>query len=1734
MAATDKTNAWPDLSIYGVELLVFKTPDGRQLLTIYGDVTKIDYFRERLADQLGFKTTRSGYMSRTDLKITKQQLERVFPRVPVAMRSVGEIVRSTTSKVTKPGEQPKERINPKVIASAPIGYNHLGQEVLDGENGRFIRDGDAIRLEEDTLTPADFLRGVDADSVALCADGFVRSISERGIIYRPDDIRKFAAHILGVAVDQFHPRLREVQEAIEAAAVRSLSAAHTAPNDAAFHNALALYEAAPSLIFRTSSSIELQQYSTPLPMAVIVQRLLGEVAGKTVVEPAIGNGSLVSLLASSGANVVGYDLDPARVDAVKRLYPEADIRHGNSLQSNIPECDFVVANPPFGGLDKPINMDGMRVTRIDHQMLLSALKARKDDGRAVFIIGADKMIDSQMHKVVGGSRYLFNWLADNYDVEAVTTVDGGLYSGQGAGYPVRIVVVGKRGKEFAHKQVPDELPVIRSYEELTEWADGILAKRAADAEIKAKPPAPEPVVEKAEKQTLSENHYQAPYITHSRLGESSTMIPRNMLGAQSAAFANLQQRLQETHGEFGEEVDFDAYVADSVGIAPEELGKYFSPEQSDLLAMGISQLNKGRGIIVGDETGIGKGRTLAGFVRWAQKQEKPIVFSSEKGNLFSDFYRDLIDTGADVGLKPMILNDGVVVFDTNFKKLHVSTARSVVQSLITKDESPATVGYNGTLSTYSQFNKDKAKSPKSGWLNKLCEGALVILDESHNAAGDSNIGRNITSAIEKAAAVVYSSATFAKKADNMGVYAKVFPESVDTNSLPETLKKGGEPLLEVLSAALCEDGVLMRREHDLSTLDVTTEHPSPERLKLNRAYADKFAEIVSKMSYYSGDCDSVISSRQREIKKEAAKLPEEVRKGSRMGVTSTNFGSRLYNLQQQFLLAIKTPDAIEQALKALEEGRKPVIMTETTQEALLRDFLISERTADLEDGLEDVESGDEQAAKELEAKVAAAQAAYLGEEGLTLDEPITFRDVLRRTLARLHTVVERDRYGEATRKNVWDLVKDKDQADALQAAITEMELMISEFPDLPVSPLDVIREALEAKGYSCREISGRSLGVTTRQDGTMALVSRDDSKHRVRTNYDFNNGKVDAVILTTAGSTGLSLHSLPPTERNPNLDPRQRDYIELKIPNNVATRKQGFGRVNRKGQVSAPKIRTLSSGLPAEQRVMAMQNAKLRKMSSSTTGSRENVAEDREVLDVINPIGNEVCRRYLENNPGLAAILGIEASELEAGNESHSEDDAYFANRVFSRIGLLTCAAQDKVLEEVTQEFREVVREMEARGESPFKLKELDLKATVVGRKLFDGVEEETYASVFDKPVYLTTIEYRKTVEPMSMEEISRRAEESLEEMIADKRSIEPKDPKESYWYAQNFVAPWIVIARKNVSALQEQALAGVRDKFETIEEALRSTEHNPIKAIEARFEMMQGVLSRVLPGGVVRIVDKIEGEKICVITSLTPPAPNKEHYLGQWEIKMVPIGDSKPLSFSLKMIAEMEPDHTRFKGNILFSKGSHEAVSSAVSSFGTKKKEIIFRRQVLDGNLFRAAQMAAERNLGDTVIYTQEDGSRHSAVLTRAALSLEDLMTMPVKLPNMRVATELLLSGNKNTVLSNFSLGNEGDVENAVTVRIMDDGQAMIQVPGSKSRGGNIYLDNDLREVVGDFSGGRTWMRASFRKKDLEEALNIMNKRLKVSFFVPHQLRERVEYITTKFNAERRGDDEAPVAKAA
>jgi len=55
---------------------------------------------------------------------------------------------------------------------------------------------------------------------------------------------------------------------------------------------------------------------------------------------------------------------------------------------------------------------------------------------------------------------------------------------------------------------------------------------------------------------------------------------------------------------------------------------------------------RGQALIVGDQTGIGKGRIAAAMVRYGRTQGMRPIFITEKPNLFSDLYRDLKAIGA--------------------------------------------------------------------------------------------------------------------------------------------------------------------------------------------------------------------------------------------------------------------------------------------------------------------------------------------------------------------------------------------------------------------------------------------------------------------------------------------------------------------------------------------------------------------------------------------------------------------------------------------------------------------------------------------------------------------------------------------------------------------------------------------------------------------------------------------------------------------------------------------------------------------------------------------------------------------------------------------------------------------------------------------------------------------------------------------------------------------------------
>lgn len=1624
---------WIELSEYGAKLSVLRFPDARTRVVLTGIKEGSDHWR--WAESCGYRASPNRLALFTD--DTRVNFTKFMAQFPLAKRV--RLPRNHIVRIVSPSGQRAAKAEVELKSARTLGLNHLGQSVYESAAGRYVQPAEGNRpISEREAHPSVFIRGNSIEDLALCADGFVEEMV-RGETMRADDLRRFAGVVYGLpgAMPVGDVRLRSVQEAIEAAMQRRLEKAASIADHEAFRWAVALTERQPPFIYRTSSSVENQQYSTVLPLAVAVQRMAGNTSGKRVLEPTIGNASLVSIL-PAGTEICGYEIDPMRVSAASSLRDDLVVHHGDFTKILPGETvfDVVVSNPPFGGLFPNEEIEGLRVSRLDHLILMRSLQMRSDEGRSVYIIGADRenLVDKNAGKVSGGSKNLFNWLADHYELEGVAEVDGRLYEKQGAGYPVRLVVVGRRRTEeeaaaalkTKSHRLGESVPVLRCWDEV--WAFAEAHSPVAQAAIEAEFQPAESVVEGVAVQR-TDNDYQTPYVASSKIAEPTAMIPRNIQAPVSIALDALEME----HG------SVDEYVAEALQMSVAELAEAFSnsPEQVDAIALAIASVNDEKGFITGDQTGFGKGRILAAMARYAALQKRHIVFLTEKPNLFSDLWRDISDICVDRDPKqlftPLILNDGESIRDDRNRIVFPSTKKEVVKRLLDSNVHPEEEGYTITFATYSQFNRELAKSAKAGWLGRAASGSLLLLDESHNGAGNSNTAINIAAAVEKAWGCVYSSATYAKNAKNMAAYSKVFPDTISTSELPEVLEAGGEALLEILSANLAEDGRYIRREHDLSNLVFETVQDR-KYFERNKDLSNRLSEILLAMSTMSGDVERMCNKLNKELQAKLKKLGTEQKKGRRMGVSSVNFGSRLYNILRQFQLAIKVDVAVDTAIAALNAGQKPVIGTEQTMEALLTETLFAN------DEFDEVEEIGE------EVKI----------DDVTVIPKLTFRDVLYRVLNKIDTIIERNDYGSVTRTTALAKAESKEEAEAWARAKSYIERMIDKFPELPVSPLDTIREKIEAAGYSCAEISGRKFLVHSTASGDLSVTTRPDD--RLKTIHDFNNGLIDAVILTRAGCTGNSLHASEKFD-----DQRQRVFIELQIANNVAERMQFWGRVNRRGQVCSPMIRTLSSGLPSEMRILAMQNAKLRKLSANTSSNRENAAESKDIPDILNPLGNQVVFRFLESNPTIAERLGIRLDEED------ELDDLYFVNKLTGRIALLPYDEQENALDLISTEFTTTLEALDRAGENPFKLKENEWGARVVARELFDGAEN-AHASVFERPVYLTTLEWEEDVVPMRWEDVDKAVALSIESLLRDGRVALAKEKVNGYGLVDltGVIEEINACYNKTIDEVLPNVL-NEKKGIKTFHDAMRAEGPNAVKSAVERRNFLTEAINRLVPGRMVTFINAESAEQTGMVVDLRlPEDPRFQHLLGKYDVLIAVPGEKRPQHHTVYSLQKNGlPSCVRIRSQDDIKRQFDEAPTGKLTR----------QRTVLDGNLFRAAQIAVQMNLGRSGIYVDEHGQRQRAIIVRPGIEAATIKEAPPRIPYEEMAIELL----RRIPRLGLSTSSSSVPGSGAVIRGLDAActSFILIAPGSKQTGGKFFLDKELVGIVGEFSGNRTQMSA-------------------------------------------------------
>ncbi|MGQ1786363.1 strawberry notch C-terminal domain-containing protein [Saccharicrinis sp. GN24d3] len=770
------------------------------------------------------------------------------------------------------------------------------------------------------------------------------------------------------------------------------------------------------------------------------------------------------------------------------------------------------------------------------------------------------------------------------------------------------------------------------------------------------------------------------------------------------------------------------YVATKLDYTDEQLVKSLAAEQVDSVALAIFNIEeKEQGIIIGDQTGIGKGRQAAAMIRYGIKNGMKPIFLSEKPNLFSDIYRDMVD----------ILSEEYVPFIVNAResKTHIKdkNGTTIYQAPVKADQDKILKSqklgkeYDYVCATYSQFNQPKKKPLKPGFLAAMAKGNLIILDEAHNSSGSSQTGEFMRSVLWQTKGVVFLSATYAKRPDNMPIYAMktaIREASLTNEGLIDAILNGGVALQEVLSSQLVLEGQLIRRERSFEGVEVN--YMNLDSLsKEHERMADKVTDIIRDIIEFQelhitpiiSEMDSIAAATGAEI---------EARKGTkRAGVDNMPYFSKVFNIINQMLFAIKAESVANHAIKMMKQGYKPIVAFSSTMGSFLEDM----------GGVNDTINAD-------------------------------FSTVLEKGLNSVLRYTERDIDG-STIKHELDIASL--DADAQSDYYTILDKIENAATGILISPIDLIVQKIEQAGFTVGEVTGRKLALryskhTLGNVDTIASTALIEKRKKESTNdlfREFNNNELDALLINQSGSTGASAHAVP-TDKVPESEVKKRVMIILQAELDINTEIQKRGRINRTGQIYKPRYDYLISTIPAEQRLMMMLQKKLKSLDANTTSNQKSSEKQLKTDDFLNKYGDKVVKLYLIENPKLNLALGNPTRSSKDEN-SIDEDFALF---VSGRVAILPVKEQRKFYKDVLERYHDYVEYLIQSGEYDLELETLNLQAETKERKITKAGQGGE--SSFGQDTYLEKCECNVLRKPFKKMELEKQIKDALNGQTAD------------------------------------------------------------------------------------------------------------------------------------------------------------------------------------------------------------------------------------------------------------------------------------------------------------------------------------------------------------------------------
>jgi predicted RNA methylase len=985
----------------------------------------------------------------------------------------------------------------------------------------------------------------------------------------------------------------------------------------------------PTHTRRSEESESLQQFSTPIGLAFVASAAAAITPADVVLEPSAGTGLLAIFAELAGASLVLNEFADGRAAILAQLFPgvattQLDAAHINDhLDAGIVPS-VVLMNPPFSAA---VHVDRkMADAALRH--VTSALARLPEGGRLAVITGASLAPDNPVW------TESFRRLQEYGRVVFSAAIAGAVYAKHGTNIDTRLTVIDRAPAgdiasippspgiasdlptllAWVLQHVPPRRPLVGKP---TAMVPAIASARTARAYAGQRLPAAalaiDPVATEVAYEPVDWTPTDASQISEA-LYEAYALQSIRIPGAQphpsplvqSAAMASVAPPKPLYRPHLPANVMADGFLSDaqleSIIYAGEAHSEFLSGSWTvdaifDVVAAAREDAENAvrfrRGWFLGDGTGAGKGRQVAGILldNWL-KGRRRAVWISKSDKLIEDAQRDW----SALGMERLLV--------TPLSRFRQGTPIRLAEGVL--------------FTTYATLRTDERGAKLSRvqqiveWLGSDFDG-IIVFDESHamqNAVGgkgergdqaasqQGRAGLRLQHALPNAR-VVYVSATGATTVQNLAYAQRLglwggedFPFATRAEFV-EAIEDGGVAAMEVLARDLKALGLYAARSLSYEGIEYElVEHQlTPEQVRIYDAYARAFGIIHNNLD---------AAMRAANITGATGTLNAQAKSAARSALESAK--QRFFG---HLLTSMKTPSLIRSIDRDLEAGHAAVIQIVSTGEALMERRLAEIPTEEWGDVQVDITPREYVLDYLAHSFPVQLYEPFTDSEGNLCSRPV-FRD---------------------------------GQPVESREAVARRDRLIEKLASLSPVPgaLDQIVQRFGTDMVA--EVTGRSRRVIRK--GSRLIVENRAASANLAETAAFMDDAKRILVFSDAGGTGRSYHAELSVRNR-----RLRVHYLLEPGWKADAAIQGLGRTNRTNQAQPPLFRPIATDVKAEKRFLSTIARRLDTLGAITRGQRQTGGQG--LFRPEDNLESEYGRDALRQLYTLLARGKVEGCSLEA------------------------------------------------------------------------------------------------------------------------------------------------------------------------------------------------------------------------------------------------------------------------------------------------------------------------------------------------------------------------------------------------------------------------------------------------------------------------------------------------------